>query len=91
MHDVFHISTHMDYVRHPEHIFNYQDSTLWGDISMEDNHVQIIDQRKQVLRGRTILLVRITWTNHGAKESTSECKDRMWEEYPTLFANGCKI
>ena len=87
MHDVFHVSTLKDYVRHPEHILNYPNITIREDVSMEDKPVQIIDRKDQVLRGRTIPLVRILWTNHGAREATWEREDRMREEYPELFTN----
>ena len=45
----------------------------------------IMDSRDQVLRCKTVRLVRVLWRHHGVEESMCERKDTMWSTYPFLF------
>ena len=45
----------------------------------------IVDSRDQVLRRKTVRLVRVLWRHYGVEESTWECKDTMRATYPFLF------
>ena len=45
----------------------------------------IIDSRDQVLRRKTVRLVRVLWLHRGVKESTWEREDTMRATYPFLF------
>ena len=45
----------------------------------------IIDSRDQVLRRKTMRLVRVIWQHRGAEESTWEREDTMRATYPFLF------
>ena len=44
----------------------------------------IVDSRDQVLRRKTVRLVRVLWRHYGVEESTWEREDMMWA-YPFLF------
>ena len=59
---------------------------LKQDASFEEGPVRIVDSREQVLRGKTIPLVRVQWQHHGVEESTWEREDVMRTKYPRLFA-----
>ena len=37
----------------------------------------IMDSRKQVLRGKTVRLVKVMWHNRGMEEATWECEDTV--------------
>ena len=45
----------------------------------------ILDSRGQVLRRKTVRLVRVLWRHYGVEESTWEREDTMRASYPFLF------
>ena len=45
----------------------------------------IVDSRDQVLRRKTVRLVRVLWQHCGVEESTWECEDKIRATYPFLF------
>ena len=45
----------------------------------------IMDSRDQVLRHKTVRLVRVLWRHRGVEESTWEREDAIWATYPFLF------
>ena len=45
----------------------------------------ILDSCDQVLRHKTLRLVRVLWQLRGVEESTWECEDTMRATYPFLF------
>ena len=47
--------------------------------------VCIMDSRDQVLRCKTVRLVRVLWQHHGVEESTWQREDMMRAIYPFLF------
>ena len=47
----------------------------------------IMDSRDQVLRRKTVRLVRVLWWHRGVEESTWECEDTMRATYPFLFGD----
>ena len=44
-----------------------------------------LDSRDQVLRRKTVRLVRVLWQHYRVEESTWEREDTMWDTYPFLF------
>ena len=58
---------------------------LDADVTYEERPIQILDRREQVLRGKTIPLVRVLWNHHGVEESTWEREDETRSTYPELF------
>ena len=63
----------------------------WGEIEVdtdgtfEEGPVCIMDSRDQVLRSKTMRLVRVLWQHCGVDESTWEREDTMRATYPLLF------
>ena len=47
--------------------------------------MRIVDRRDKVLRGKSIPLVRILWSQHGIQEETWELETEMLSKYPELF------
>ena len=45
----------------------------------------IVDSRDQVLRCKTVRLVRVLWRHCGVEELTWEREDTMRATYPSLF------
>ena len=63
----------------------------WGEIivdtdgTFEEGSVCIMDRRDQVLRRKTVRLVKVMWQHRGVEEATWEHKDTMQATYPFLF------
>ena len=55
------------------------------DETFEEGLVCIVDSRDQVLRCKTLRLVRVLWQHREVEESTWECEDTMQATYPFLF------
>ena len=47
----------------------------------------IMDSRDQVLRCKTVRLVRVLWRHRGVEESTWEREDKIRATYSFLFRN----
>jgi hypothetical protein len=85
MHNVFHVSTMRKYVYDPTHVLDYHDLSIQDDISIEDQPIQILDRREQVLRKKVIPLVKVLWSHHGVEEATWEREAAIREQYPGFF------
>ena len=63
----------------------------WGELvvnangTFEEGPVRIMDSRDQVLRSKTVRLVKVLWQHDGVEEATWECEDTMLANYPFLF------
>ncbi|KAK9912199.1 hypothetical protein M0R45_036071 [Rubus argutus] len=69
VHDVFHVSMLRKYVADPSHILESQPVSLREDMAYEEEPVQILDRKEQVLRNKTIPLVKVLWRNHNVGRS----------------------
>ena len=69
----------------PSHVLDYQPIQIANDMSYEEQPVEILDRKEQVLRRRFIPLVKVRWANHTAEEATWEREDEIKEKYPQLF------
>ena len=85
VHPVFHVSMLRKYEPDPSHIIDHSDLVLDEDASFEVKPVRIVDRRDKVLRGKSIPLVRILWSQHGIQEETWELEAEMRSKYPELF------
>ncbi|XP_028124241.1 uncharacterized protein LOC114321256 [Camellia sinensis] len=70
VHDRFHISMLRKYEPDPSHVLDLVDIEVDEDASYKERLIQILDTREQVLRGKTIPLVKVLWRHHGVKETT---------------------
>ena len=55
------------------------------DLTLSERPIEIVDRRDQVLRTKTIPLVKVRWQHHGIEECTWEPEASMRETYPELF------
>ena len=74
------------YVYDLNHVLSRQPIELKEDLSYEEEPVEILEKKHQVLRSRTILLVKVLWRNHAREEATWERIDLMRAQYPHLFS-----
>ncbi|XP_028060472.1 uncharacterized protein LOC114264062 [Camellia sinensis] len=87
IHNVFHVSMPRKYEPDPSHMLDWVDFEVYEDASYEEQPVQILDTREQVLRGKTIPLVKVLWRHHGVEEVTWERETEVRSKYPDLFEN----
>ena len=85
VHNVFHISQFRKYVPDPKHIIITELVEVVENLMYEKRPVQILDYRVKQLRNKSILLVKVLWTNHNTSEATWETKEDMRSKYPYLF------
>ena len=85
VHEVFHVSMLRRYTPDPAHIVDWGEIEVDTDKTFEEGSVCIMDSRDQVLRIKTMRLVRVLWQHRGVEESTWEREDTMQATYPFLF------
>ena len=85
VHEVFHVSMLRRYTPDPAHVVDWGEIEVDIDETFEEGPVCILDSRDQVLRRKTVRLVRVLWRYCGVEESTWEREDTMRATYPFLF------
>ena len=85
VHEVFHVSMLRRYTPNPAHVVDWGEIEVDTDGTFEEGPVCIMDSRDQVLRRKTVRLVRVLWQHRGVEESTCEREDTMRATYPFLF------
>ena len=85
VHEVFHVSMLRKYTPDPAHVVDWRQIEVDTDETFEEGPVCILDSRDQVLRRKTVRLVRVLWRHYGLEESTWEWEDTMRATYPFLF------
>ena len=83
VHEVFHFSMLQKYTPNPAHVVDWGEIKVDTDGTFEEGLLCIMDSRDQVLRHKTVRLVRVLWQHRGVEESTWE--DTMHATYPFLF------
>ena len=87
VHEVFHVSMLRKYTPDPAHVVDWGQIAVDTDGTFEKGPVCILDSRDQVLRRKTVNLVRMLWRHYGVEESTWEREDTMRATYPFLFGD----
>ena len=85
VHEVFHVSMLRRYTPDPAHVEDWGEIEVDTDGTFEEGPVCIMDSRDQVLRRKTVRLVRVLWRHRGVEESTWEREDMIQATYPFLF------
>ena len=81
VHEVFHVSMLQKYAPDPTHVVDWGQIKVDTDGIFEEGPVYIVDSRDQVLRRKTVRLVRVLWRHYGVEESTWEREDTMQATY----------
>ena len=84
--DVFHVSMLRQYIPDPSHVLTEQSVEIQENLTNEEEPVQILDRREQVLRNKTIPLVKVLWRSHTIEEATWEPDAQIRHQYPHLFS-----
>ena len=85
VHEVFQVSMLQKYTLDPTHVVDWGQIEVDTDGTFEEGPVCIVDSRDQVLRLKTVRLVRVLWWHYGVEESTWEHEDTIRATYPFLF------
>ena len=85
VHEVFHVSMLRKYTPDPAHVVDWGQIEVDTDETFEEGPGCIVDSRDQVLRHKTVRLVRVLWQHYGVEESTWEREDTMRATYPLSF------
>ena len=95
VHEVFQVSMLRRYTPDPTHVVDWgeievdKDGTFEIEVdtdgTFEEGPVCIMDSQDQVLRRKTVRLMRVLWHHRGVEESTWEREDMMRATYPFLF------
>ncbi|KAF5475933.1 hypothetical protein F2P56_007687 [Juglans regia] len=88
VHNVFHISMLRKYIPNPTHIIDYEPFQIQEDMTYAEEPIRILEKKEQVLRARTIPLVKVMWKNHATNEASWELEEEMRDKYPQLFEAG---
>ena len=85
VHKVFHVSMLRKYTPDPALVVDWGLIEVDTDGTFEEGPVCILDSHDQVLRRKTVRLVRVLWRHYGVEESTWEREDTMRATYFFLF------
>ena len=85
VHEVFHVSMLRKYTPDPAHVKDWRQIEVDIDGTFEEGPVRIVDSQDQVLRRKTVRLVKVLWRHYGMEEFTWEREDTMRATYPFLF------
>ena len=85
VYDVFHVSMLRKYTPDLTHVVDLGELVVDTDGTFEEGLVYIMDSRDQVLRRKTLRLVKVLWRHQGVEEATWEHEDTMRTSYPFLF------
>ena len=85
VYEVFHVSMLRRYTPDPTYVVDWGEIEVDMDGTFEEGPVCIMDSRDQLLRRKTVRLVRVLWQHRGVEESTWELEDTMRATYPLLF------
>ena len=77
VHEVFHVSMLRRYTPNPSHVVDWGEIEVDTDGTFEEGPVRIMDSQGQVLRCKTVRLVKVLWQHRGVEEATWEREDTM--------------
>jgi hypothetical protein len=84
-HNVFHMSMLKKYIANPNVIVEYEPLEIQEGLTYVEEPVRIVDKKEQVLRTKTIPIVKELWRNHGVEEASWEAEHDIQSRYPHLF------
>ena len=82
---MFHVSMLRKYTPDPVHVVDWGEIVVDIDGTIEEGSVRIMDNRDQVLRRKTLRLVKVLWKHRGVEDATWKREDMMRATYPFLF------
>jgi hypothetical protein len=87
VHNVFHVSLLNKYVLDLNHIIDWNVIQVEHEGDFQVEPVRIMEWKVQVLKNKSIGMVRVQWTCYSPKDATWEHEGNMQEEFPKSFEN----
>ena len=81
VHEVFHVSMLLKYTPDPSHVMDWGEITVDTDGTFKEGPVRILDSQDQLLRRKTVRLVKVLWQHRVVEEATWEREDTMRATY----------
>jgi hypothetical protein len=72
------------YIADPDVIVEYEPLGIQKGLTYVEEPVKM-DKKEQVLRTKSIPIVKVLWLNHVVKEASWEAEQDMQSRYPHLF------
>ena len=69
VHEVFHVSMLLRYTPDPTHVMDWGEIEVDTDETFEEGPMCIMDSWDQVLRRKTVRLVKVLWKHRGVEET----------------------
>jgi len=88
LHDVFLVSQLKKYVYDASHVIQVDDLEVRDNLTVETWLVRIEDREVKRLRGKDIVLVKVSWVEPTGESATWESQSRMRVSYPKFFSLG---
>ncbi|XP_052197241.1 uncharacterized protein LOC127804420 [Diospyros lotus] len=85
IHNIFHISRLRKHEPDPTQKIPVEAIELREDLTYPEELVEILDTKEQVLRNKTIPIVKVLWRHHDIEEATWEREEEIRQNYPNLF------
>jgi hypothetical protein len=76
-HDVFHMSMLRKYIANPDVIVEYEPLEIQEGLTYVEEPVKIVDKKEQMLRTKTIPIVKVLWRNLGVEKASWEAEHDM--------------
>ena len=74
---MFHVSMLRKYTPDPAHVVDWGGIIVDTDGTFEEGPARILDSWDQVLRRKTVRLLKVLWQHQGVEEATWEREDTM--------------
>ena len=85
VHEVFHVSMLRKYTPDPAHVVDWGGIIVDTDGTFDEGPAHILDSRDQVLRCKTLRLVKVLWQHRGVEKAIWELEDMMRVTHLFLF------
>ena len=88
VHAMFHVSILRKYTPDPTHVVDWGELVIDANGTFEEGLMRLMDSWDQVLRGKTMRLVKVLWRHPEVEEATWEREDTIRTSYLFLFEDG---
>ena len=85
VHAIFHVSMLRKYTPDLTHVVDWGELVVDPDGTFEEGPIRIMDSRDQVLRGKSVRIVKVLWQHRGVEGAPWEREDTMHANYHFLF------
>ena len=85
VHNVFHMSMLQQYEPDPSHALDWGDFVINEEVMYEKRPIRVLNMRDQVLREKSISLVKVLCLHHGVEEAMRERESEIRAKYLYLF------